>query len=944
MAESRRTSGATGDHGDHVAGGTHLPSPTKSGYGLVSHLPDSAGTPAVRRPSHLSKQPHLSDEGAVEPHEQTGYPGQFPGATMLDPPPSSESDMQPPPSSSSAPTDHHESGGPSATMNDIKSTMHDFAEEARAGRRAALMMEVRQQEMMDQHRNDMDAIVKQLESMQAQNSGLRADNRNAEIDFSHAANKLVQSERANAALRQQVNAQSAFNETHIGQAQTSVNAQLSVNTNSPVPQHLNAAALNARDALFGARSSPMFASPKPQPQGPFGHSMRNGQTGYPPPPPSGYINTHSLPFYSASPAMSQVAHQAHPRFPHPSQLGQSHFANPYYSTYRQQAGTPPIATPPESYRSLASIGMTGPSGRGDRAPSSSHHHGGSRQADKPNRRHRSAQGMSPSDSDSSDSDSSDSDHDTRRARSSRSLGTNRSSRRSAEKDLEKKWKKFSFEVEKENHLKGFDNWELWRNALSFALEEVDYEEGMKLPRSAEVKLAKAIIKTCKQYPQQLITGMTSGTEMLKTLQSTFSTAGATRQRSTWDDFHNLKYDGGNPLTFTIQFQRYMREMKSTNMELGEAAYVTMFMSAVKDKATYWYRTMGSVLRTTDYSIHKLIEDFNAEFQNRAKSTGKSHKDAKSHAQEGSSSKETKRPDLQKRNRFNKPLVNDKGEPLCFNCGEYGHIFRHCENERRESDGSKSKNKSKGKATNNSSGHSNHGCSTKPNDSAVPAELRDIYEGSTFSAAAFVKRDALEELLEWYDKSAPDAVYRQVKPEGVAASTPVGQEGAEDEEDVEEVVREGVPDATTIACQAMILQTHSISGTKNQLLWDSGSNVNITNNPDDLVKGTIKGIEQGRFAINTGAGPVYASAVGTAAWQLTKPDRSRLDLTMSYTLVVKEFPLKILSGEVWYRKGGYLDHNILKSPDGKALTMINVERRGFLLWTFGIPEPEISNNK
>ena len=68
--------------------------------------------------------------------------------------------------------------------------------------------------------------------MQAQNSGLRADNRNVKIDFSHAANKLVQSERANAALRQQVNAQSAFNETHIGQAQTSINAQLSMNTNS----------------------------------------------------------------------------------------------------------------------------------------------------------------------------------------------------------------------------------------------------------------------------------------------------------------------------------------------------------------------------------------------------------------------------------------------------------------------------------------------------------------------------------------------------------------------------------------------------------------------------------------------------------------------------------------------------------------------------------------
>lgn len=56
-------------------------------------------------------------------------------------------------------------------------------------------------------------------------------------------------------------------------------------------------------------------------------------------------------------------------------------------------------------------------------------------------------------------------------------------------------------------------------------------------------------------------------------------------------------------------------MKLINMELGEAVYVTMFMSAVKDKVIYWYRIMGFVLRITDYFIYKLIEDFNVEFQN-----------------------------------------------------------------------------------------------------------------------------------------------------------------------------------------------------------------------------------------------------------------------------------------------------------------------------------------
>lgn len=161
--------------------------------------------------------------------------------------------------------------------------------------------------------------------------------------------------------------------------------QLSINTNSLIPQHLNATTLNTRNALFKAKSSPIFTSPKPQPQGPFGHSMQNKQTSYPPPPSSGYINTHSLPFYNANPAISQVTHQAPPKFPHPSQLKQSHFTNPYYNTYKQQAKTSPVTTPPKSYRNLANIEITGPSKRGNHAPSSSHHYKRNQQTNKPNK-------------------------------------------------------------------------------------------------------------------------------------------------------------------------------------------------------------------------------------------------------------------------------------------------------------------------------------------------------------------------------------------------------------------------------------------------------------------------------------------------------------------------------------------------------------------------------
>ncbi|RYP44116.1 hypothetical protein DL768_009392 [Monosporascus sp. mg162] len=46
-------------------------------------------------------------------------------------------------------------------------------------------------------------------------------------------------------------------------------------------------------------------------------------------------------------------------------------------------------------------------------------------------------------------------------------------------DSKLRWKRFDF-LDKENYLSGWANWELWSNALNLALEEISYEDGMKL--------------------------------------------------------------------------------------------------------------------------------------------------------------------------------------------------------------------------------------------------------------------------------------------------------------------------------------------------------------------------------------------------------------------------------------------------------------------------------
>lgn len=195
---------------------------------------------------------------------------------------------------------------------------------------------------------------------------------------------------------------------------------------------------------------------------------------------------------------------------------------------------------------------------------------------------------------------------------------------------------------------------------------------------------------------------------------------------------------------------------------------------------------------------------------------------------------------------------------------------------------------------------------------------------------------LETLYEWYAIAFEDAVY--TRQEGAL----VKPEGAED--DVEEVQRpENFEEEVRFNAKAMVLQTYSASVQRNEALFDIGSNVHIVNNSTKFRQSTVRQIEKGQILINTGAGAVFAEAIGEADWVFTAPDGGRTSIKTKHTLLVRNFPINIFSGESFYRGDGYLDRNTLRNALGDALTTIDVKKRGFLLWGYGLPEPEISSH-
>ncbi|RYP12674.1 hypothetical protein DL765_007213 [Monosporascus sp. GIB2] len=519
-------------------------------------------------------------------------------------------------------------------------------------------------------------------------------------------------------------------------------------------------------------------------------------------------------------------------------------------------------------------------------------------------------GVARSDPDDLDSSSS--------SDSSGGLGL-KDSKKSSDEDSKLRWKRFDFSLDKENHLAGWANWELWSNALSLAMEEIGYEDGMKLGQLDQLRLAKAITKTCKRAPLELS-------------------------------------------------QKLLREVKGCGMRLGTEEQITMFLTAVEDRASSWCKTIQSVLRQTDYSFQQLIDDFNSEFHDRSNNK-KNNNGRSANARKGKGNN----------SRDNKPAWNEDGEPLCFNCGKYGHMAKDCPEPQKEKNG---KGK-KGKRGQNGGQRNNSGNSSQSNQSNssrntrsdtrsggmseeqfIPEGPRDQYRSNGGTFSAHIDEQQLQDLMQWYDvmiqkadtvasvdesteateAAAADCtdcteVESPERPEKTELQNPKLQgtdcpelrlqatdspelQAAESTElqviecpevqvahhpgatvtalestEVTEIDRTGFtavdssdspePQVTertepqvadcleaieaTVVGSAMLLHVHSsMEDDRDKLLWDSGANVNITNSIGDFERDWILDIRSKGIHIMTGGGPVAATSIGTVKWPLERP--------------------------------------------------------------------------
>lgn len=195
------------------------------------------------------------------------------------------------------------------------------------------------------------------------------------------------------------------------------------------------------------------------------------------------------------------------------------------------------------------------------------------------------------------------------------------------------------------------------------------------------------------------------------------------------------------------------------------------------------------------------------------------------------------------------------------------------------------------------------------------QIPEEYSANTY--AAQVDPLIYEDMVKFYDNEMARRRDESIAEQGPSNSENVG---------------------ASIQFTQQILSASGESGVKNRWLFDTGADVDATNNRRNFKPGTVVELKPNQFPIQTGGGIVCAECVGEVWLSLTGPGGKQTSMRLKYVVYLKAFPLNIISGERFYRSGGFLDKNKIVSPNSEILSYIDAERRGFFLWLFNQPEP------
>ncbi|POS82861.1 hypothetical protein EPUL_005525 [Erysiphe pulchra] len=342
-----------------------------------------------------------------------------------------------------------------------------------------------------------------------------------------------------------------------------------------------------------------------------------------------------------------------------------------------------------------------------------------------------------------------------------------------------------------------------------------------------------------------------------------------------------------------------RNYQAAGGQSSSTHLIIPFKQAVKDEAGKWHNMVSSLSRFHEWKLEQLLQDFiSSHFERVGRGDGltrNSSADIKgvlsnTHIEKGK---------FPKKKQHGNGDVNKNRRKIvrCWKCKGEGHFANKCPEKNKEY------------SINN----------TNSSHVVPPAVLTNEYcvvsedEASSINYSAKFLSQHFENLVEFYDKEIARHSANSANQETSEIVSPNG----------------------SINIAQQILSTSSMSSTTDRLLFDTGANIDATYKRTNLVPDTIVDLGLKQFPVQTGSGVVYAECVDEVLLPLKGVKSERMVIRLKYVVCLKSLPLNIMSGERFYRRGGYLDRNRIISC---ILTHIDTERRGFFLWLHGRPEP------
>ena len=522
-----------------------------------------------------------------------------------------------------------------------------------------------------------------------------------------------------------------------------------------------------------------------------------------------------------------------------------------------------------------------------------------------------------------------------------------------------KWYDSAFRWPEKQYLQGPNNFEIWLQRVNLQMVAIGWNQSGDVFAEDDRRLAMHLSQVMEPGPWRYVNHLVKGMEMIERLKFVYRRYTSHAKVRAARELGRIKMRKlESVIDFRARFDDLVRQIEAAGGYRAEDELIDLYMQGVSDRFSWWVMVMRTMIRGNKFTLMDIQDSLFEEDRLRGnKPESPTRRANNSDSIIPGSAKSTKK----------------KG--VCWDCGKKGHYrgSSKCKKpkERNKSKGrdrskardrlkdrNRSKAQNRSKERGRSRGRSANHSSKAERQDAMPARSSESQDGYAYAISARAGPEAIEgyrNLCAELEAKRPNGDYPrednlrgsrvQMRGRGVVKPpkcTPnrrcssVCPDSCPMERDAN--VTKDVPEVVTAGEANFLYHSDRKEGRpKHHWLWDSGADCYIIGDPDWFTKSWV--IPKGRQSlIRTGGGLVYPTKIDHVVISLKGPDNRPVRITLKAVLYINNFPLCIMSGELFYLGGGRLEGNTLVAKDGLPLHELDIPRRGFYLWLSKQREP------